>query len=269
MKKLLPLFAAVVICAVTILPAHAEQTITVIAMGEAKIKPDTIVLRGEISESNEKMKDAVTAFKDTRRRAMAGIKETGIGNLSISADALSVSLSGGPQPNPFGGEKPAGAPAGELVISQSVSLTVSGVDKMQEQAVIDLTVQLIKAAKDAGVDLSPPATQNMMMMQMGIGGGETSPAFTLSDPEAAYKAATKDAVDKARADAAYLAELAGGKLGPVVGINVASGDDVGLNPFLAMYGAMMDEEASPYSTTTLDDITVTRSLSISFQLITE
>lgn len=274
MKNVLPLFAALTLCVGLILPAQADQTITVTAVGEVKVKPDVIVLTGEISESSEKMKDAVTAFNDTRRRAMASIKETGIANLSVSASALSVSLSGGPQMDPFGGEQAVGAPAGALVISQSVSLTVSGVDKMDEQAVIDLTVQLIKTAKDAGVEMSANSMQNIMMMQMGMGdAGGSSAVYKISDPDAAYKAATKAAVEKARADAAYLAELAGGKLGPVVRISDAisgGGDDgSGMNPYMLMFGEMMGEETEAYTTTTLDEISVARPLTISFQLITE
>lgn len=258
------------------LPAAAEQTITVTAFGEAKVKPDVIVLAGEISESSEKMKDAVTAFSDTRRRAMAAIKEVAIENLSVSASSLSVGLSGGPQANPFGGgEQPGGVPAGQLEISQSVTLTVSGVDKMEEQAVIDLTVKLIKAAKEAGVNIASDQVKNMMMMQMGMGGESgTTASYKVSDPKAAHKAATKDAVDKARADAAYLAELAGGKLGKVVRISdgpaAASDDESPLNPYMMIFGAMMGEEtADAYSTTTLDEITVGRALTVSFELITK
>lgn len=276
MTPRLPLFAALTLCLGLMLPVHADQTITVTAVGEVKVKPDVIVLTGDISESSEKMKDAVTAFNDTRRRAMASIKETGIAGLSVSASALSVSLSGGPQANPFGGggEQPAGATAGSLVISQSVSLTVSGIDKMEEQAVIDLTVKLIKAAKDAGVNMSSSDAQNMIMMQMGMGGGGgTSATYKLGDPQAAYKAATKDAVEKARADAAYLAELAGGKLGPVVRISDApaptSDEGDAMNPYMMMIGAMMGQDIDANSTNTLDEITVVRPLSISFQLITE
>lgn len=258
------------------LPATAEQTITVTAVGEAKVKPDLIVLTGVISESSEKMKDAVTAFRDTRRRAMAAIKEIGIENLSVAASSLSVGLSGGPQANPFGGgEQPGGVPAGQLEISQSVTLTVTGVDKMEEQAVIDLTVKLINAAKEAGVDLSSNEMQNMMMMQMGMGGaGGTTASYKISDPKAAHKAATKDAIDKARADAAYLAELAGGKLGKVVRISdgpaPVGDDDSAMNPYMMIFGAMMGEDtADAYSTTTLDEITVGRALTVSFELVTE
>lgn len=267
--------ALLTILVFVMLPAQAEQTITVTAVGQATVKPDQIVLTGRLSESSEKMKDAVTAFRDTRRRAMAAIKEIGIENLSIQSSTLSVSLSSGPQMNPFGGEQPEAAPAGQLVISQSVELTVSGVDEMDEQALIGLTVKLMKTAKEAGVDLSADKMQNMMMMQMGMGGGSGSSAILrVSDPDAANKAATKAAVETARADAAYLAELAGGKLGPIVRISDAvaagEGEDSATNPYMMFFGAMMGEEdTDAYSTKTFDPITVVRPLTISFKLITE
>lgn len=256
------------------LPAQAEQTITVTAVGQATVKPDQIVLTGQLSESSEKMKDAVTAFRDTRRRAMAAIKEAGVENLIITPSALSISLSGGPQMNRFGGKQPEAAPAGQLVISQSVELTVNGVDKMDEQALIDLTVKLIKTAKEAGVDLSANKMQNMMM-EMGMGESIGSSAILrVSDPDTVNKAATKAAVEQARADAAYLAELAGGKLGPVVRISDAvapgDGDDSASNPYMMFFGAMMGEEnTDAFSTKAFDPITVVRPLTISFELITE
>ena len=275
MKSPMTLIAVLTLLVSFAFPALAEQTVTVSALGEVKVKPDTLVLSGEISEANEKMKDAVTGFKDTRHRALAAVKELGVENLAVTTSALSMRVAGSAQGNPFGGAAPDAAAPGALVISQSVTLTVSGIDKMEQQAVIDLVVKLLAGVKEAGVNLNSMNAQNIMMMQMGMdAGGSGEATFKISDPKAAYKAATKAAVDKARADAAYLAELAGGKLGPVVGISdgtAPAGDGgSGMNPFMMMWGGMMGEEsADPYTSTTLDEITVARPLSVSFQLITE
>lgn len=276
MKRPLNLLAALALLIATSLPTLAQQTITVSAIGEVKVKPDTLVLSGEISETNEKMKDAVTGFNDTRRRALAAVKELGIENLEITTSALSLSVAGAMQGGPFGGGDVAQpATPGALQISQSVTLTVKGIDQMEEQAVIDLVVKLLAGVKEAGVDMNAMSAQNLMMMQMGMGGGGGGSAtFKVSDPEAAHKAATKAAVEKARADAAYLAELAGGKLGPVVRISdgaMPAGDDSSaMNPYMMIFGEMMgNDSADPYSGTTLDPITVNRALSVSFQLVTE
>jgi len=278
MNKPLQLLAMLTLVVGLTTPTLAQQTITVSAVGEVKIKPDKLELTGTISETNEKMKDAVTGFKDTRRRALAALEELGIENFEVTTSGLSVSIAGGGAAGPFGGAVPGGdqpATPGALQIRQSVTLTVSGVDKMQEQAVIDLVVKLLSSTKEAGVDMSSMDPESMMMMQMGMGGGGGSSAtFKITDPKAAYKAATKDAIEKAREDAAYLAELAGGKLGKVVRIGdgkmPAGNDGSDMNPYKMIFGMMAGEEGlDPYSTDTLDEVTVTRPLNISFELITQ
>ncbi|MFK7788004.1 MAG: SIMPL domain-containing protein [Phycisphaeraceae bacterium] len=275
MNKPFNLLIALAVLLVVALPSLAEQTITVSAVGEAKLKPDTLVLSGQISESNEKMKDAVTGFRDTRRRAMAAIKELGIENMSISTSALSMQIAGAAQGGGFGGEAQTPAAPGALMISQSVTLTVSGIDKLEEEALIDLVTKVMAGAKEAGVKSGVMDAQSMIMMQMGMGGASGGSAmFTVSDPDAAYKAATKDAVAKARADATYLAELAGGKLGRVMhiseGMAIPGDDESGMNPYMAMFGQMMGgEKSDPYAREDLDDITITRPLDVSFELITE
>ena len=278
MKLSLPFVAMLTLVVGLSLPTLAQQTITVNSVGEAKVKPDTLVLSGTISETNEKMKDAVTAFNDTRGRALASVKELGVENMDIKTSGLSVSITGGAQGGPFGGIVPGGEQAaapGALQISQTITLTVTGVDKMEEQAVVDLVVKLLAGVKEAGVEMGSMDAEAMMMMQMGMGGGGGSSAvFKISDPDAAHKAATKDAVEKARKDAAYLAELAGGKLGKVVGISdggaPAGGDDAATNPYAMIFGMMAGDGASePYSTESLDEVLVGRSLIVSFELITE
>lgn len=268
------LLAALMLLVSLSLPAHAEQTITVSALGETEVMPDTLVLTGEIRETNEKMKDAVTGFNDTRRRAMAAIKELGIENLAVSTSALSLEIAGDPQANPFGGQQPDAAPPGALVISQTVTLTVTGIDKLEEQAVIDLAVKLMEGVKETGVRLASLGEEAMMMIQMGMGGASGGAVvFKISDPKAAHKAATKAAIEKARADAAYLAELAGGKLGPVVRISdgpaTAGEDESAMNPYMLIFGAMMGQDSDASSSTAYQAITVARPLSVSFQLITE
>ncbi|MGB1124477.1 MAG: SIMPL domain-containing protein [Phycisphaeraceae bacterium] len=278
MKYRLKLFAILTLAVTLSMPSLAEQTITVSAIGEAKVRPDTLVLSGTISETNEKMKDAVTGFNDTRRRALAAVKELGIENMEITTSGLSVGIAGAPMGGPFGGVVPGGdqpAAPGALQISQSVSLKVTGVDKMEEQAVIDLVVKLLEGVKEAGVDMNTTDAETMIMAQMGMGGGGGSSAtFKVSDVAAAQKAATKDAVDKARADAAYLAELAGGKLGPIVRISdgamPASDEDSPMNPYMMIFGMMAGDGAlDPYTNNTPDEIPVARALNVTFRLITE
>lgn len=261
-------------CAITSPSTLAEdQTISVVAVGEAEVRPDTIVLNGSISESNEKMKDAVTAFRDTRRRAMASIDAMKIENMTVKASAMSIDLSGGPvAAGPFGDVAEA-APAGALTLSQSVTLTVTGLDKMQENDALELVIKIITGVKEAGIEMGGMSQQDMMMMQMGMGGmGGASPLqFKISNPQAAQKQATRNAMQKARENAQFLAELSGGKLGPVVAISEgpAGDDEQATNPYAMMFGMMIDQGESEFASTSLDPIKVASGLSVRFRLITE
>lgn len=251
-------------------PASAEaeqQTVSVMAVGEIKVRPDTVQISGLLSESNEKMKDAVTAFNDTRRRALASIKAAGIENLTITTSALSLSVSGDIEEyDRFGNEIAKPMPKGSLTISQSVTLKITGLDKLEEQAVIDLVVKLIGAARESGVDINAMSQADMYNYEWGNGTDTTGTAiFSISDPDKLRKDATKKAMAKARADAEFLAELAGGKLGPVVAITDGSGGE-SYNPYY-YYGMM--EDLDEFSTPSLDEISVQRSLAVSFRLITE
>ncbi|MFN3167732.1 MAG: SIMPL domain-containing protein [Phycisphaeraceae bacterium] len=264
-------FALVLLVGWSATPALAEQqTVSVTAVGEFKVRPDTVEITGLISESNEKMKDAVAAFNDTRRRALASINAEGIENLQIEASSLSLSIAGETQQfDPFGNEVEKPIPKGSLTISQSVTLKVTGLDQMEEAAVVDMVVKLIGAAREAGVDLTAMSAQDMMRMEWGMGYGSAGTAvFSLSDPESVRKSATKDAVDKARADAAFLAELAGGKLGPVVAIGDGSSEE-SINPYMFYGYGMMEEDLGEFATPALEPIVVRRPLMVSFRLITE
>lgn len=252
-------------------PARAEdQTVNVSAMGEIKVRPDTVEISGMLSESNEKMKDAVTAFRDTQRRAIASVQAAGIENLTVKASELSISVSGEMMEyDRFGNEVEKPLPKGSLTISQSVTLKITGLDKLEEQEVIDLVVKLIGAAREAGIDLNAISASDMQRMNWGYGiDSSGSAVFSISDPDAVRKAATKDAMAKARADAEFLAELAGGKLGPVVAIGDGQSSQASITPYYYGYG-MAEEDLSEYATPSLDEITVYRPLAVTFRLITE
>lgn len=249
-----------------------ENVISVTAEGQVKIRPDTIVIKGSLTESSEKMNDAVTAFSDTRRRALAAITQSEIPNLTASAGALSMSLAGDPSRfDDFGIEVKKKIPKGSLVISQSVRLQVTGIDKLKDPEVMNLVVKLLTATKDAGIEIAMSEDEAYMMMQMGMdmgsGGGVI---FQISDPDNARKQAMRAAVEKAKADAQFLAELAGGKLGPVVGISDDFGDQNNYDYYYDYgYSSGSADESDRYSNNAYDPISVTRTLTIGFRLIAQ
>lgn len=269
-KRLVGIGLAVCLAAIIAAPAHAEpRTITVRVVGEAEVQPDVLEISGTLSESSEKLKDAVTAFRDTHRRALKSIEALKIDNMQIRTGELALSLAGKtPAQNPWGGVNNGGEPAppGSLTIRQRVTLTVGGIDRLDEPALIDLAVKVMAGARDAGIEQAVMDQQAMMRMQFGMASGPAGSAvFKLSDPEAARKQATRDAMDKARARAGELAELAGVELGGVVTISDQNGEQE-LNPYQAIYG-IGSEEADAFSAPSRKPIRVTRPLSVTFQLV--
>jgi len=271
-KRLAGIGLAVCLAAIIAGPAHAEpRTITVSVVGEAEVQPDLLEVSGTLSENSEKLKDAVTAFRDTHRRALKSIDALKIEHLRVRTGELALSLAGKtPAQNPWGGVNNGGEPAppGSLTIRQRVTLTVGRIDQLDQAELIDLAVKVMAGARDAGIEQAVMDQQAMMRMQFGMASGPAGSAvFKLSDPAAARKQATRDAMDKARADAGELAELADARLGRVISItdhNSAPSD----NPYQAIYG-LQPEDNQGVSAQSLKPIRVTRSLSVTFQLITD
>lgn len=268
---LLPLLALVV-CGLS-LDCRAEEkpSISVMAKGEAEVKPDTLVLNGKLSESSEKMPDAVTAFNDTRRRALEALNAIELENISIKSSSLSIDIAGDtPQNNPWGGQVEV-KPPGTLTLSQSITVTIKGIDKLEDKAVIDQVITLVKAAKEAGVEIGGMDAQAMMMMRMGYGGMPSEPAvmFQVSEPEAIKRAATKDAMEQARAEATFLAELSGGKLGKVLSIGQMPDANNNQMNYYAMMFSMMQGDAGEFGTNSLEPVKISRGLSVKFELIIE
>lgn len=271
--------AAVVLCLVALFGsglsasagAEEAQTITVTVLGEAQAMPDTLHISGKISENSEKMKDAVTAFRDTHRRTLASIAALKIEGLAVATKNLSISVAGDPQvANQFGIEH-VGEPKqpGSLTISQEVSLTLGGLDQLDEPAVIDLVVKLMEGAKEAGIEQAAIDQAAWMRMQYGMGAAASGSAvFKLSNPASLRQRAMKDAMQKARADALALAELAGAKLGGVVSITDDGGAMEGMSQMQMWYG-MQAGETEAFTAHTYEPIKATRPLSVTFKLITE
>ncbi|MEM9415231.1 MAG: SIMPL domain-containing protein [Planctomycetota bacterium] len=257
--------------------ASAQQGgITVTVTGEAEATPDLLVFEGTLMESAESPEDAVVAFRDTRRRAIQAIEGMEIEGLSVETSGLRVSQ-GGEMANAMGGMvigpgmggDELQTPPGELAISQTVTIQVTGIGAMAEEDIIDLIVEVSDAAEEAGISIGAMTQEDMMMMQFGQGAPSSDLAiFRVSDPEAARDEAAAQAMAKARQQAQRLAELAGVELGGVTAIVegiAASGDDGG-NSYLQMIWGMASEDTDAMSTPAHDPIPVTATLTVTFAI---
>lgn len=254
--------------------AHAQQQgITVMATGEATVQPDVLVLEGTLSESAELAEDAVVAFRDSRRRALNSIEALEIEGLEVLPGAIKLSRGGdmaamGGMIMPGGGGEQ--LPPGQIAISQDVEIRIAGVDAMEPDALIDLILSISSAAEEAGIGLGEMTQEDMLMMQMGQGGGSAEMAtLRVSDPETAQQEAAADAIAQARAKAQRLAALAGVELGPVTAITeiADTADESGGNAYMNMiFGMMADGGGDPLATSSIEPITVRTALSVTFAI---
>lgn len=257
-------------------PAAAQQQgITVTATGEAEVRPDTLVFIGKLTESAESADDAVVAFRDTRRRAMQAIETLDIEGLSVEASALRLSRGGdmagmgGMMIMPGGGGE-VEAPPGQLAISQSVTIRIAGIDDMEQDALIELIVEVADAAKEAGISVGEMTEEQMMMMQFGQGMGASELAvFRVSNADAAQAESAELAMAQARAKAERLAALAGVGLGRVTAITegASTEEQSAASGYMAMiWGMAGGDNTDPLATTALEPVTVRTTLTVTFSI---
>src|SRR5262249_50313120 len=102
-------------------------------------------------------------------------------------------------------------------ISKSLRLTVKGIDRLSEEQVVAMVAKLLDGVKDAG--LAPRVDPNNSDGQQGAG---ATIMFIADDLAAARKEATQQAFRNAKEKAQQIAELAGGRLGPAMGVQEES-----------------------------------------------
>ena len=254
--------------------AAQQEGITVSATGEATVQPDLLVFEGKLTESAELAEDAVVAFHDSRRRALAALEALDIEGLDIQPGAIQLSRGGdmaggmaGMIIGPGGGGEQ--LPPGQIAISQNVSIKIAGIDAMDPDDLIDLILAVGSAAKEAGVGIGEMTQEDMMMMQMGQGGGSAEMAtLRVSDPAAAQEEAAASAIQQARAKAQRLATLAGVELGRVTAIVelADTADESGGNGYMQMIFGMMAGGGDPLASSSIEPITIRTMLSVTFAI---
>ena len=276
-----PAALALGLALVSATPLLAQQGgITVTVTGQAEVKPDVLVFEGTLMESAESAGDAVVAFRDTRRRALKAIEMLDIEGLSVTATRLRLSQGGEAGggmggmmvvgPGMGGGE--AEAAPGELAISQTVTIQVTGIDQLEQEELIDLIIEINDATNEAGISIGEMTQEEMMMMQFGQGAPSTDLAlFRVSDPEQARADAAQEAMEKARTQAQRLATLAGVELGKVTAIvegmaATDSGEQGGYMMSMIFGMANGDDNTDALSSTALEPISVVTTLTVTFAI---
>src|SRR3990172_1060349 len=203
-------------------PARAAENhvITVTGTGKVEALPDRVEMSGTVSGDGEIAADAVKKYRDHKRRAVEALNALKLKGLSVEGAGMSITSPEAAQQQQqivFGGGNVNPQAAGKVAVSESLLVTIAGIESMKPEEVLDTTMKVLYAAKDAGLTLGPKP-MNVYEMQISRGTPATVATFRLRGVEPHRKAAYEKAMEDARASAQRLAKLAGVKAGKVVSI---------------------------------------------------
>jgi uncharacterized protein YggE len=252
----------------------AEQTgITVSGSGTVEAMPDTVAITASVVGSAELAGDAVQKYRGTKRRVLEALGALNIEGFTVVGSGLAVN-SGTPA-NPMAalqGQANQPKVADKVAIEENLDLTLTGIDAMSADNLLESLMRILDVAKDAGVIIGE-SPQGMLQVQLRGAKPAALATFKLSNADAQRQQAYAAALKHARAKAEGLAQLAGVELGEIVSIRetvpAAQGDDSGdgVSAYLALFGMGSKNQTDAYTSSEFKNIPVTVSLNVQFATV--
>ncbi|MDP1561694.1 MAG: SIMPL domain-containing protein [Pirellulaceae bacterium] len=256
----------------------ADEAIEVTSQGAVEVVPDMIWIEGSLSGSGDvtEAKKILSGLKDDIRQVLEDATFANVKleytNRSVTSGANSA-MDMQRQMMQMMGE--GGAPAeteGMFTLAEDFRLVLSGLTEANFLAESERMLQLAEALSDKQIKLGRP-TNPMMPYYNGQNMGQFM-RVGLSDPDRVWKTASQAAFENARAKAAALAEISGGKLGSAISLSVDSNDagaeDVqsGVQELIvARFSGISSSARSGVSQTSLDRIPVKVTLRVRFAFV--
>ncbi len=245
--------------------------ITVLETGVVEAMPDTLELVAVVEGNAELAGDAVTKFRDNKRRVTEALNGLKIKGMTVVGSGLAINS--GTAPNAMAAlQGQANQPkAGDKVaVQEKLTVTLSGIDTWSADNLLQSVTRILDVAKDAGGAFgSGPKS----MIEIQLSGAKPGPlaTFKLAKIDALRQQAYDTALKQARAKAGHLAKLSGLELGDIVSIRETApapkGDTSGGG--MAAYMALFGRSSSPqpeFTSPELQSIPVTVSLSVQFDI---
>ncbi len=251
--------------------AAAEESagITVSETGVVEAMPDVVELSATVVGNAELAGDAVAKYRSNRKRAVDALNGLNIKGLTLDGSGLAIN-SGTPV-NPMAALQGQAQPptADKLAVQEQLTVTLSGIDKVNPEELLQTVTRIIDVAKDAGVVMGTGTPKSIIEIQLRGSKPAALATFKLSNPDALRQKAYAAALEQARAKAGRLAELAGLKLGEIVSIRetaaAAQDDKSGMGAYFAMFG-MGASSAPQYTSPDFKSIPVSVNLSVQFAI---
>ena len=214
--------------------AQAAGTIRVTGSGAANASPNQVIVRGTLMASDESVEDAAKNFAEAKNAFEKVIGGDTHPELTVEFAGEKLATGGAMDaaaafavPDDFGGPVEIDAAGQQFSLSEDVVLRLAIKSEMEREGITKKLGGVIDAATKAGLSLGN--APNAMFAAMGMSGASSIVQFELDEKgqtalrSRAYKAAFNDA----RARAAALAELSGGRLGKVVSVEEVTTKETG------------------------------------------
>ena len=253
--------------------AQVKSGISVKATGVVKLRADVLELEGQVSGNAELAGDAITKYRSARQRAVEAIEALQIPDLKVKPGRIDITSASdaNAQQQMMRGMPATASVNRPLNVSEPLSIRIDGIDKLTNDQIIETLVKILDAGKDAGLTLG--AKEATPSYNPYTGGYNTSGSalarFRLSDVEGARQKAFEDAMKNATRQGERLSKLAGLKLGPVRSINetsAATNPVQQFNPYMGVVTNSADKEAELFTSSSLQEITVTASIDVEFSV---
>jgi uncharacterized protein len=201
------------------------EGITVTGQGEVLAKPTHVEISLNASGSAELTGDALTKYRDAVRRTTEAFEKLNLKQLKVEPLGVAIKGSGGAatgvaaQIAAARGQAAGGKP--QTDVSRSLRLTLSGIQNMPEDQLMDTLGKVLDVAKDSGAAVgSGNESTSAIMAMIGNGGGQSSSmvTFVVDNADELREKAYQQAFKQARDRAQRLAKLAGGAVGAVVSV---------------------------------------------------
>jgi uncharacterized protein YggE len=254
--------------------AQSRTGISVKATGTVKLRADVLELEGHVSGNAELAGDAITKYRSNRQRAVEAIEALQVPALKVNSGRIDITsaMDAAAQQAMMRGMAATASANRPLNVSEPLSIRIDGIDKLTNEEIMETLVKILDAGKDAGITLGAKAGQPAYNPY--TGGYNTSGSalarFRLSDVEGSRQKAFEDAMKNATRQGERLAKLAGLKLGKVRSINESAATSPQtqqqFNPYLAYMTQDSDKEAELFTSSSLQDITVSAVIDVEFEV---
>ena len=254
--------------------AQTKTGISVKATGIVKLRADVLELEGSVSGNAELAGDAITKYRSNRQRAVEAIEALQIPGLVVKSgriEIMAMADAAAQQLMMQRGMAVQPSTSSPLNVSEPLSIRIDGIDKLSNDEIIETLVKILDAGKDAGIALGAKESQPTYNPYTGgyNTNGSALARFRLSDVEGARQKAFEDAMANASRQGERLARLAHLKLGKVRSISESSGglnQVQQMNPYMAMLTANADKEAELFTSSSLQEITVSAVIEVEFEV---